>query len=130
MNDINGNIAIPGGIFDKILPVYNGKCWVKQNGKWGIIKVGEEVDQEQEKTPQDLSLDEICKLVISHYSKITNSNDYVIFENECVKENNNYQLIVRYTGGNTANVMYAIVNVNLETGQVEDNLDNSWYIFE
>lgn len=130
LNDINGNIAIPGGIFDKILPVYNGKCWVKQNGKWGIIKVGEEVDQEQEKTPQDLSLDEICKLVISHYSKITNSNDYVIFENECVKENNNYQLIVRYTGGNTANVMYAIVNVNLETGQVEDNLDNSWYIFE
>ena len=98
---------------------------MKQNGKWGIIKVGEEVDQEQEKTPQDLLLDEICKLVISHYSKITNSNDYVIFENECVKENNNYQLIVRYTGGNTA-----IVNVNLETGQVEDNLDNSWYIFE
>ena len=130
LNDTDGNIVIPAGIFDKILPVYNGKCWVEQDGKWGIIKVGEETNQEQERSPQDLSLDEICQLVINHYVKTTNSNDYVIFENECVKENNTYQLVVRYTGGNTANVMYSTVTVDLETGQVEDSVGDSWYLFE
>ena len=25
------------GVFEKICPVYDGKCWVKRNGKWGVI---------------------------------------------------------------------------------------------
>ena len=37
MRDTNGNIVIPSGYFEAIRPVYNGKCWVKKDGKWGVI---------------------------------------------------------------------------------------------
>ena len=39
--DLNGNTVIPFGVFEAIRPVYQGKCWVKQGGKWGVIKVAE-----------------------------------------------------------------------------------------
>lgn len=40
MRNTNGDLVIPAGIFETIRPVHNGKCWVKQNGKWGVIEVG------------------------------------------------------------------------------------------
>ncbi len=43
--DTKGNVVIPEGEFQKILPVYytNGQklAWVKSNGKWGIIRVSD-----------------------------------------------------------------------------------------
>ena len=39
LRDIEGNLIIPSDTFDKICPVYNGQCWVKLNGKWGVIKI-------------------------------------------------------------------------------------------
>lgn len=41
LKDIAGNSIIPKGVFEAIRPVYNGKCWVKQNGKWGVIQIGD-----------------------------------------------------------------------------------------
>lgn len=38
--DLDGNEVIEEGIFEQILPVYEGKCWVKANGKWGVIQLG------------------------------------------------------------------------------------------
>lgn len=39
LRDTMGEIIIPAGIFDKICPVYDGKCWVNQDGKWGVISI-------------------------------------------------------------------------------------------
>ena len=39
LRDITGNLVISPGIFEKICPVYEGKCWVKKNGKWGVIQL-------------------------------------------------------------------------------------------
>lgn len=39
--DTEGNTVIPAGVFEKICPVYEGRCWVKQNGKWGVIRLGQ-----------------------------------------------------------------------------------------
>lgn len=39
MRDLNGNVVIPANVFEKICPVYEGKCWVKQHGKWGVIQL-------------------------------------------------------------------------------------------
>ena len=42
MRDTAGNVVIPGGVFDAICPVYNGKCWVQKDGKWGVVRLGPE----------------------------------------------------------------------------------------
>ncbi len=36
--DAAGNEIIPIGEFEEVRPVHKGLAWVKQNGKWGIIK--------------------------------------------------------------------------------------------
>lgn len=41
LRDTKGKLVIAPGIFEKICPVYNGKCWVKKDGKWGVIQVAE-----------------------------------------------------------------------------------------
>lgn len=45
--DTSGNIVIPEGVFEAIRPVYDGKCWVKKDGKWGVIALGKEVQEEK-----------------------------------------------------------------------------------
>ena len=47
LRDTSGNIIIPTGVFEAIRPVYEGKCWVKQNGKWGVIQVDEDENKTQ-----------------------------------------------------------------------------------
>lgn len=43
LRDLTGKLVIPSGIFEAIRPVYDGKCWVKKDGKWGVIGLeGEE----------------------------------------------------------------------------------------
>lgn len=53
MRDANGDIVIPEGIFEEIRPVYHGKCWVKQDGKWGVIELGRSEAADEEKTEGD-----------------------------------------------------------------------------
>lgn len=40
MRDILNQQVIAPGVFEKILPVHEGKCWVKKDGKWGVIELG------------------------------------------------------------------------------------------
>lgn len=37
--DLNGNAVVELGEFEAARPVYGGTAWVKQNGKWGVIKL-------------------------------------------------------------------------------------------
>jgi len=39
LRDINGEEVIQPGVFEESRPVYNGECWVKKNGKWGVIQI-------------------------------------------------------------------------------------------
>lgn len=41
---------IPTGEFEQARPVHNGKAWVRQNGNWGIIQIGEIIEDEPPKT--------------------------------------------------------------------------------
>lgn len=48
LQDVEGNVIVPAGMFEEICPVYNNKCWVKQNGMWGVIEfVPEEGEEER-----------------------------------------------------------------------------------
>lgn len=50
----DGTTALPAGIFEEIRPVYNGKCWVKKNGKWGVIQVTETMVQDKAQNMENL----------------------------------------------------------------------------
>jgi hypothetical protein len=39
LRDIDGNVVLKPGIFEEIRPVYDNKCWVKKDGKWGVIQL-------------------------------------------------------------------------------------------
>ena len=43
LTDLKGNIILPEGEFEAIRPVYQGKCWVKKDGKWGVIQLSDEI---------------------------------------------------------------------------------------
>ncbi len=40
LRNTRGEEVIRKGYFEEIRPVYDGKCWVKKEGKWGVIQVG------------------------------------------------------------------------------------------
>lgn len=45
LRDIHGESVIPSGVFEELRPVYDGKCWAKKDGKWGVLKISDfEVD--------------------------------------------------------------------------------------
>ena len=50
--DLSGKTVIPEGVFEKICPVYQGKCWVKKGGKWGVIQISKdsEITEKEEKS--------------------------------------------------------------------------------
>lgn len=47
MRDAEGKVSIPAGEFEEIRPPYRGKCWVKKNGKWGVIELQEKDSSEE-----------------------------------------------------------------------------------
>ena len=55
----NKPVILPG-IFEKILPAYEGKCWVKKNGKWGVIELNK-IGKENNKTEKTNNPDETSK---------------------------------------------------------------------
>ena len=54
MRNTENKIVIPSGTFEEILPVHNGRCWVKKDGKWGVIEFEKAVkDSEDDKDNED-----------------------------------------------------------------------------
>lgn len=47
--DKEGNVVIRPGEFEQARPVHNGRAWVRKDGLWGIIKLGEVVEEEPTK---------------------------------------------------------------------------------
>ena len=39
LRTVDGTTVIPAGIFEAIRPVYDGRCWVKKDGRWGVIQI-------------------------------------------------------------------------------------------
>ncbi len=52
LRDHSGKLVISSGIFEEIRPVYDGRCWVKKDGKWGVLKLEEE-EQDQVSENED-----------------------------------------------------------------------------
>lgn len=53
MRDVTGELVITPGVFEQICPVYEGKCWVKRDGKWGVIQFETADEKQDEEKKQD-----------------------------------------------------------------------------
>lgn len=74
LRNTKGDLVIAPSAFEVIRPVYDGKCWVKRNGKWGVIslnnsteKINSEEDNQTDKT--EISEEEIYEDLIKAYGK-------------------------------------------------------------
>lgn len=74
----------------------------------------------------ELTVSEICQKVAEHYNEVNNTEEYVVFENECTETEDGYTLVLRSQGGNVANRLVAVVDVNLKTREVKDEWGNVW----
>lgn len=55
LRDTEGKVVFPLGIFEAIRPVYDGRCWVKKDGKWGIIELeNSEITDSESKISDDM----------------------------------------------------------------------------
>ena len=55
--DIDGNPVIEYGKFDEIRPVYEDLAWVKQNGKWGVIGLSQDIQGISASAPKETITD-------------------------------------------------------------------------
>lgn len=101
------------------------------NEEWTILAedvVAERDDSnesnDREKT--NISKEELCDLVADFYNQMNNTNVYVVFSEECTETEDGYFIMLRSKAGNSANVLVAGVSVNINTGQVTDDMGNSW----
>lgn len=144
MRDTEGELVINPGEFEQICPVYDGKCWVKKDGKWGVIKVAESSEEERreiEKTNESeeefnsnekstMSITDICQTVEDYYNTINNTDTFVVMEGEATQTEEGYRLILRHRGGNTPNVFVCGIYVNTETGEVKDDKGTRWFLYD
>ena len=76
-----------------------------------------------------MSLEEICRAVEAHYNSENHTDEYVVFESECMETDDGYTLLLRSQGGSSANVLVGFVRVNAGTGEVQDDWGGSWSLF-
>ena len=101
------------------------------NGQF--VYVGD-VLTEPEKTSvsdiSEISLDEICQIVVEHYNTLEGTSDYVIYTEECIEIENGYQLMLGSIGGSAANMLVSKILVDINLEKVTDDWGNEWYLYE
>ena len=145
LKDTEGNTVILAGTFEEIRPVQDGRCWVKKDGKWGVIELedgeaSETQDNQEKEVAEDdqeseavttLSEDEIMTEVVDHLNQELleeGSGTYSIFRAETQQTDTEYVFMLRYAmsdeeaeaiiergGSPSANQMAGTVTVNKET---------------
>lgn len=56
LRDTDGELVIEPGFFEEMRPVFDKKCWVKKDGKWGVIElITSEAEDPEEETSQEIS---------------------------------------------------------------------------
>lgn len=108
MRDTEGNPVIDPGVFEEIRPVYDGRCWVKQNGLWGVIELGNTADEEEDYPEEeqgeesglsaDSSMEEIRDQVLEYLNESLGENggSYSIVDSETTETDEEYHFLIRY----------------------------------
>lgn len=76
-----------------------------------------------------MSAQEICEKVQIYYNSLYNTDKLVVFDSEYMETDDSGFVLVRTTEGNSANELFASVDINLTTGDAVDDLGNSWNLY-
>lgn len=90
----------------------------------------QKIENDNIEASKGMKQDEICKIVENYYNTLYNTNIYVVFESESVKTENGYFLVLRSQGGTEANILVSVISVNLNNGEVSDEMNNNWNLYE
>lgn len=77
---------------------------------------------------REITVSEICQKVAKYYNEMNDTNEFVVFEDECTKTEDGYTVVLRSQGGNVANKLVGIIDVNLKTREVKDEWGNVWVL--
>lgn len=72
--DKNGECVVNVGEFEQARPVHNGRAWVKKNGLWGIIQLGEIVKDESSAAEETTQTQQ--QTTTDYYDYNYNNNNY------------------------------------------------------
>lgn len=108
MRDAGGGLTIDPGVFEEIRPMYDGKCWVKQDGRWGVIRLLDEEDsdpaedsekEEEAELSPDSSIEEIRDAVLEHLNESLEESGgtYSIEDSEMTESDTEYNFLLRYS---------------------------------
>ena len=108
MRDTDGNPVIDPGVFEEMRPVHEGKSWVKQDGKWGVIRLAdaddadvseEEPEEEESGLSAESSVEEITEAVLEHLNESLGKDggSYSISDSEMQETDTGYWFLVRYS---------------------------------
>ena len=116
LRDISGKLIILPGVFEEIRPVYDGKCWVKKNGLWGVVELESESQSKEGDTKEKTELDSaiyhaqyepILLETQNQYQESYGSNYYYCFD---IDKDGVKELMVQ-TGTCEADYMYQIYTI-------------------
>lgn len=79
LRDTEGQLVIEPGFFEEMRPVFDKKCWVKKDGKWGVIELitPEPEDSEEDKDVNEKVVGEYAEIL---YSYITGDGSYTDYK--------------------------------------------------
>lgn len=89
----------------------------------------DEVNNIEENKSSIMSAQEICEKVQIYYNSLYNTDKLVVFDSEYMETDDSGFVLVRTTEGNSANELFASVDINLTTGDAVDDLGNSWNLY-
>ena len=118
--DTTGKTILMDGTFDEILPVVDGKAFVRMGTHWGVIVLNDDSGSSSE----SLSDEAIIERVEDYFGP-----DYVIFESEVTSSDKNLQGFIRYQGGSQANLMAGTFYVDKQSGDVKESETASEVLF-
>lgn len=79
LRDTDGELVIEPGFFEEMRPVFDKKCWVKKDGKWGVIELitPEPEDSEEDKDVNEEVVGEYAEIL---YSYMTGDGSYTEYK--------------------------------------------------
>ncbi|MGL6201975.1 MAG: WG repeat-containing protein [Lachnospiraceae bacterium] len=75
LRNTQGKVVLPAGYFEKMRPVYEDQCWVKKDGKWGVIQIGS-IEEQGDETESNTNVEEIYQKVLNQYKQAIDENYY------------------------------------------------------
>lgn len=134
LRNASGELVIPAGEFEEIRPPYGGKCWVKQDGKWGVIELqGEGLAESSEDISADIGQSmtyqevytPILQEIDERYSSEEGMRDYYLYD---IDKNGIKELIVG-TGEYIGEAKYEIYTVKNGESLKLGSIEGSWASF-